>query len=139
MKTKYFLTTSDVDCLLSEAREEAKRNQWIVSIAVVDDGGHPLGQIRLDGATAFSAYMSMEKARTAAIGRRESKGFEEMINEGRTAFLSAPVLKGMLQGGVPIVVDGNVIGAVGVSGVKSECDAQIARVAIEKLLARDGL
>src|SRR5690606_40584123 len=61
MQTKSFLTVADVDTLLAAARDEARRNQWIVSIAVVDDGGHPLGQIRLDGATAFSAYMSMEK------------------------------------------------------------------------------
>src|SRR5690606_7988308 len=99
MQTKSFLTVADVDTLLAAARDEARRNQWIVSIAVVDDGGHPLGQIRLDGATAFSAYMSMEKARSAAIGRRETKGLEEMINAGRTAFLSAPLLHGMLEGG----------------------------------------
>lgn len=105
-----------------------------VSIAVVDDGGHPLGKIRLDGATAFSAYMSMEKARSAAIGRRETKGLEEMINAGRTAFLSAPLLQGMLEGGAPIKHDGLVIGAVGVSGVQSSMDAQIAHAAIAGLL-----
>lgn len=133
MKTKPFLTADDVDCLLAGAREEARSNHWIVSISVVDDGGHPLGQIRLDGATALSAYISMEKARSAAIGRKETRSFENMINEGRIAFLSAP-LNVMLEGGVPILHEGHIIGAVGVSGVQSALDAQIARAAISRLL-----
>ena len=70
----------------------------------------------------------------AALGRRESKGYEDVINQGRTAFLSAPTLEGMLEGGVPVLVDGQCIGAVGVSGVKSNEDAQIARAAIAALL-----
>lgn len=133
MKTKPFLTTEDVDCLLTGAREEARRNHWIVSISVVDDGGHPLGHIRLDGATALSAYISMEKARAAAIGRKETRHFESMINEGRIAFLSAP-LNVMLEGGVPIIHEGHIIGAVGVSGVQSALDAKIAQAAIYSLL-----
>jgi glc operon protein GlcG len=72
------------------------------------------------------------KAQTAAVGRRESKVYEDMINAGRHSFLSAP-LTGMLEGGVPIVVDGQCIGAVGVSGVKSNEDAQIARAGIAAL------
>lgn len=74
----------------------------------------------------------MEKARTAALGRRESKGYEEMVNGGRTAFLSAPLLTS-LEGGVPVVFDGQVIGAVGVSGVKSGEDALVARFAAQAL------
>ncbi|WP_085316182.1 heme-binding protein [Derxia lacustris] len=133
MQTKPVLTVSDIDKILAAARAEALANGWAVSIAVVDDGGHALGLVRLDGAAPLSAYISTEKARTAALGRRESKVYEDMINGGRTSFLSAPVLQGMLEGGVPIVIDGAVIGAVGVSGVKSNEDAQIAKAGIAAL------
>jgi glc operon protein GlcG len=134
MLTKAVLTVEDTDRILAGARAEAARNQWAVSIAVVDDGGHLLGQIRLDGAAPLSSYIAPEKARTAALGRRESKVYEDMINGGRTSFLSAPSVQGMLEGGVPVLVDGQVVGAVGVSGVKSDQDAQIARAGIAGLL-----
>jgi uncharacterized protein GlcG (DUF336 family) len=103
-----------------------------VAIAIVDDGGHLLNFTRLDGAPPISAYIAPEKARAAALGRRETKIYEDMINQGRSAFLSAP-LQGMLEGGVPIYVDGQVVGAVGVSGVKSGEDAQIARAGVAAL------
>ena len=135
MKTKAFLTADDVDAILAGARAEATANQWAVTIAVVDDGGHLLGLARLDGAAPLSAYIGPEKARTAALGRRETKVYEDMINNGRVSFLSAPVVHGMLEGGVPIVVDGQVVGAVGTSGVKSEQDAQIGRAGIAAWLA----
>lgn len=127
MKNKAVLDHSDVERILAAARAEALRNGWAVAIAVVDDGGHPLALQRLDGCAPIGAYISAEKARTAALGRRESKSYEDMINAGRTAFLSAPQLCGLLEGAVPIVVGGDVVGAVGVSGVKSDQDAQIAR------------
>ncbi|WP_460126231.1 heme-binding protein [Pseudomonas sp. S2_C03] len=126
MKSKAILGQAEVSQILAAARNEAQSNGWAVSIAIVDDGGHPLALERLDGATPSSAYIATEKARTSALGRRESKGFEDMVNGGRFAFLSAPVLT-PLEGGVPVVVDGQVIGAVGVSGVKAEQDAQVAR------------
>jgi glc operon protein GlcG len=134
MKTKAVLTVEDTDRLIAAARIEAQRNQWAVTIAVVDDGGHLLGLLRLDGAAPLSAYIATEKARTSALGRRESKAYEDMINGGRTSFLSVPVLQATLEGGVPVVVEGQVIGAVGVSGVKSDQDAQIARAGIAALL-----
>ena len=134
MKTKPFLSHDDVVTLLNGARAEAQKNQWAVTIAVVDDGGHLLGHYRLDGAAPMSARMAPAKARTAALGRRETKVYEDMINNGRTAFLSAPDLDGMLEGGVPVLVDGHVVGAVGVSGVKSTEDAQIAKAGIAALL-----
>jgi len=123
-----------VNRILEAARAEAERNQWAVSIAVVDDGGHPLALLRLDNAAPTSGYISTEKARTAALGRRESKGFEDMINGGRTAFLSAPILAGMLEGGVPVMVEGQVVGAVGVSGVKADQDAQVAKAGAAAVL-----
>ena len=132
MKHKPVLTRDDVARILDHARAEAQANHWAVTIAIVDDGGHPLALERLDGAAPVSAYIATEKARTAAMGRRPSAAYEEMINGGRTSFLSAP-LGAMLEGGVPIVVDAQVIGAVGVSGVKSSQDAQVAGAGIASL------
>ncbi len=130
MKTKVYLESADVKTILAAAEAEALKNQWAVTISVVDEGGNLLGLVRLDGAAAISSHISPAKAKTAALGRRETKVYEDIINGGRTSFLSAPVLEGMLEGGVPIVKDGNCIGAVGVSGVKSSEDAQIARAGI---------
>ena len=132
MKSKAVLSQTEVQQILKAARSEAQNNQWAVSIAIVDDGGHPLALERLDECAPISAYIATEKARTAALGRRESKGYEEMVNGGRTAFLSAPLLTS-LEGGVPILVDGQVVGAVGVSGVKAEQDAQVAKAGIAAL------
>jgi glc operon protein GlcG len=126
MLTKPVLTVAETTKILDAARAEAEKNQWAVTIAVADDGGHLLSLLRLDGCAPLGAYIAPEKARTAALGRRESKVYEDMINGGRTAFLSAP-LTATLEGGVPVIVDGQVIGAVGVSGVKADQDAQIAK------------
>ena len=133
MKNKPVLEFSDVTRIAQAAQAEAVRNQWAVCIAIVDDGGHLLHLQRLDGAGAAAATIASAKANTAALGRRESKVYEDMVNGGRVSFLSAPTLQGMLEGGVPIMVDGQCIGAVGVSGVKSSEDAQIARAGIAAL------
>jgi uncharacterized protein GlcG (DUF336 family) len=133
MKTRQSLTLDDARRIAAAAEAEARAHQWAVSIAVADDGGHLLWLQRLDGAAPISAEIAPAKARTAARGRRESKVYEDMINQGRVSFLSAPVLHGMLEGGVPILVDGDCIGAVGVSGVKSSEDAQIACAGIAAL------
>jgi glc operon protein GlcG len=132
MKTKAILSQTEVSQILAAARAEAQKNNWAVSIAVVDDGGHPLALERLDGCAPIGAYIATEKARTSALGRRESKGYEDMVNGGRSAFLSAPLLTS-LEGGVPVIVDGQVIGAVGVSGVKADQDAQVARAGADCL------
>ncbi|HVW52619.1 MULTISPECIES: heme-binding protein [unclassified Trinickia] len=134
MQTKSVLGQSEIDTIVAAARAEAQKHGWMVAIALVDDGGHPLALVRLEGASPVSAYIAIEKARTSALGRRESKAYEDMINGGRTAFLSAP-LAGTLEGGVPVVVDGQVVGAVGVSGVKSEQDAQVARAGVQSIAA----
>jgi len=127
MLAKPILSQKEVAHMLNAAKAEAQRNQWAVTISIVDDGGHPLALERLDGCAPIGAYISMDKARSAALGRRESADYETMINNGRTAFLSAPNLAGMLEGGVPVVVNGQVIGAIGVSGVKADQDAQVAK------------
>jgi glc operon protein GlcG len=132
------LTLADVDRIAMTAREEALRNEWKVSIAIVDDGGHPISLQRLDGCAPLAAYIAGEKARTAALGRRESKSYEDIINGGRTAFVSVGAITGMLEGGVPIMLDGHCVGAVGVSGVKPDQDAQVARIAASAVVALDG-
>lgn len=130
MKTKAILEFSDVRAIAAAAEAEAVKNNWAVSIAIVDDGGHLLWFQRLDGAAPISAHIAQSKARTSALGRRESKIYEDMINGGRASFLSAPMLEGMLEGAVPILKDGQCLGAVGVSGVKSSEDAQIAKAGV---------
>lgn len=133
MKSKPTLELADAKKILAAAEAEALANHWNVAIAVVDDGGQLLALERLDGTAAISAQIAPAKAHTAALGRRESRVYEEVINGGRISFLSAPGLQGMLEGGVPIMKDGQCIGAVGVSGVKSTDDAQIARAGIAAL------
>lgn len=133
MKTQPVLGLDEARSIAAAAEAEAQAHAWAVTIAVVDAGGHLLWLQRLDGAAPISAEIAPAKARTAALGRRESKVYEDMINGGRTSFLSAPALAGMLEGGVPVLVDGHCVGAVGVSGVKSSEDAQIARAGIAAL------
>lgn len=133
MKSLVALEASDVKTIAVAAEAEALKNGWAVTIAIVDAGGHLLHLQRLDGAAPISAHIAPAKAHTAALGRRESKVYEDMINGGRVSFLSAPDLQGLLEGGVPIVKDGQCLGAVGVSGVKSSEDAQIAKAGIAAL------
>jgi uncharacterized protein GlcG (DUF336 family) len=134
MKSRPTLTAEDARRIAAAAEHEALTHGWAVSIAVVDDGGHVWCLQRLDGAPPVSAQIAPAKARTAALGRRDSKVYEDMINQGRVSFLSAPALQGMLEGGVPITVEGQCVGAVGVSGVKSSEDAQIARAGIAAVM-----
>ena len=113
---------------MDAANQYAEEKGHVVAIAVCDDGGHLLGLIRRDGCQPVSSYFAQEKARTAAMGKRETLVYEEMINQGRHAFLSVPYVAMMLEGGVNIVVDGHTIGAVGVSGVKNSLSRLNSRV-----------
>lgn len=133
MQSKQVLALDDVKKIAAAAEAEARANNWAVTISIVDDGGNLLWLQRLDGAAPISASISPAKARTAALGRRETKLYEDMINNGRYSFITAPNLEGMLEGGVPIIVNGDCVGAVGVSGVKSSEDAQIAKAGIAAL------
>lgn len=135
MNTKPYLSLDEVRRMAKAAEAEAATHGWPVSLAIVDDGGHLLWFQRLDGAAPVSAHIAVSKARTSALGRRESRIYEEMINQGRASFLSAPAIDGMLEGGVPVVVEGHCLGAIGVSGVKSSEDAQIARAGVAALTA----
>ena len=134
LASKPYLTQENVQAILDAANAHAAQNNWAVTIAVCDDGGHMLGMIRRDGCAPVSAYIAQEKARTAAMGKRESRVYEELINNGRTSFLSEPHIQGMLEGGVNIEVNGFTIGAVGVSGVKSSEDASTAKAGIAAII-----
>ena len=138
MKTRPVLTHDDLRKMASACEAEALANHWAVTFAIVDDGGHLLWLQRLDGAAPSSAEIGPAKARLAALGRRETRVYEEMINNGRVSFLSGLSQAGLrgagLEGGVPIMVDGHCVGAIGVSGVKSAEDAQIAQAGIKAVL-----
>ncbi|HTN66706.1 MAG TPA: heme-binding protein [Burkholderiaceae bacterium] len=133
MQAKQILTIDEVRKIASAAEAEANAHNWAVTISIVDDGGHLLWLQRLDGAAPISADIAPAKARTAALGRRESKVYEDMINNGRVSFVTVPTLAGMLEGGVPIMAGAQCVGAVGVSGVKSSEDVQIAKAGIAAL------
>jgi glc operon protein GlcG len=135
VKSRVALEVDDVQAALEAARAEAMKNGWAVSIAVVDDGGHPLGFLRLNEAAPLTAQIAFGKARTAALSRRESKFYEDAVKSGRTAFLSVNDVT-TLEGAVPVAVAGQCIGAVGVSGVKPEQDVQIATAGVKAILAR---
>lgn len=133
MKHTMQLELADVKAIAAAAEAEALKQQWPVTIAIVDDGGHLLWLQRLDGAAPLSSHIAPAKARSAAIGRKDTKAFEDMINNGRSAFLSAPFVDGLLEGGVAIMRNGQCLGAVGVSGVKASEDAQVANAGIAAL------
>lgn len=134
MKTKHYLTADDCKKILAAAEAEAAKNNWAVCIAIVDDGGHLLTFQRFDGCPTASVAIAQGKARSAAVRRRPTKNDEDMVNNGRMSALSMPGIT-FLEGGVPIIVGGETIGAVGVSGVKSSEDAQIAQAGIDALTA----
>jgi len=133
MKTRPALTLEDCLKISAAAEAEARKNSWNVAIAILDDGGHLLHFARMDGATPANATIAVEKGRTAATSRRSSGKWEEIIKGGRTAMLKMPGIL-PVQGGVPIVADGTCVGGVGVSGVQSHQDEQIAQVGIDALL-----
>lgn len=131
MKDTKKLTLSDVKQIAAAAEAKAVEQGWNVSIAICDAGGHGLWMQRMDGAALTSAIVAPEKARTSAMTGKPSKVMEDMVNNGRYAGLDMPVT--VLEGGEPIIVNGDVIGAVGVSGVQASQDAEIARAGIAAL------
>ena len=132
MKTRSMLTLEDCKKISAAAEAEARNNNWNVCIAIFDDGGHLLHLVRMDGATPANARIALGKGRTAAETRRSTAMWEERIKGGRLAMLKMPGVT-PVQGGLPIVVDGTCIGAVGVSGVQSHEDEQIAKAGIAAL------
>lgn len=120
---------------MSASEAQAQRNGWRVVIAIVDDGGHAILLQRLDGAQTSSIDTSIQKARAAVAWKRPSRMLEESVNGGRFAFLSITQGMAVLQGGLPIEIDGQVIGAIGVSGVKAAEDEIVAQAGVDALKA----
>jgi glc operon protein GlcG len=131
MRTKPALTAADVHKMMSACRDEAAKNKWNVTIAVVDDAGFLLHLERLDGAGPMTAEVAAAKARTAAVTRRPTKAWEDMVKD-RPVFLKFPENL-PIQGGVPLMHQGDCVGAIGVSGVQSHQDEQIANAGVAAL------
>ena len=138
LPSKKTLSLEAARVALAAAEAEARRNNWRVVIAVVDEGGHTLVLVRLDGTQWSSVDTAVEKARAAVAWKRPTRLLEESVNQGRTAFVSISQGMALLQGGVPIEVEGTIIGAVGVSGVKASDDEVIALAAVNALKAALG-
>lgn len=130
--SKRVLTLSMAQEMLAAAQQEARKNGWPGAIAVVDDGGWLIAAERMDNAaTTLGAGVAMEKARTAALFKRPSADLENAVNNGRAAAITAGLV--MMEGGLPVVVDGQVIGAIGVSADTKLHDSQIARAGLSAL------
>ena len=132
MRQKPALTASDCVKMMAACKAEAQKNKWAVTIAIVDDSGAALLLERLDGAGAISAQVAMGKAQTSALTKRPSKFFEDRVKE-RPGFVTFPTPGVMFQGGVPIVHQGECVGAIGVSGVQSHEDEQVAQAGVTAL------
>jgi glc operon protein GlcG len=132
MRTKPCLTLDDCRAIASAAEAEARRNKWDVVIAILDDGAHLLYLARMDGATPANAEIAVEKARSSAMSRRSTKAWEDRVAGGRLSMLKMPVLP--VQGGLPILAGGECVGAIGVSGVQSHEDEQIAQAGVDALI-----
>jgi len=132
LSDKKVLTLDGAKKIAAAAETEARKNNWNVVIAVVDDGGHLLYLQRLDGTQTGSIEVAVQKARTAQAFKRPTKVFEDAIAGGRNALIA---LHGALplEGGLPIMVGGQLVGAIGVSGVKSTEDGQIAKAGADSL------
>lgn len=119
------LTLEGAKRILAAAEAEARKNSWTVAIAVVDEAGNLVAFQKLDDTQVGSIDIAIAKARTAARMKRPTKALEDAVAGGRTVMLAVDGLM-PLEGGVPVTVDGRIIGAVGVSGVTSQQDAQVA-------------
>ena len=133
MKTRPMLTLDDCRKISAAAEAEAKKNNWNVCIAILDDGGHLLHLARMDGASPANARIAIGKGQTAAESRRATGVWEERIKAGRTSMLGMPGIT-PVQGGLPIVAEGVCLGGIGVSGVQSHEDEQICAAGIRALI-----
>jgi len=129
MYLKNALTLPDAKAIAAAAEAEAVKNEWRVTIAVFDEGGHLLFLQRLDGASLGSVAVAQEKARTALLFKRPTKAIEEAIAGGRVVMLTLPGAT-PIEGGLPLLNKGEIIGAIGVSGVQSSQDGQIASAGV---------
>jgi uncharacterized protein GlcG (DUF336 family) len=131
MRNKPCLTLADVKKMLEACEAEAIKNRWNVAIAIVDDGAHLLGFQRMDGVGPISAEVAIGKANTSALARRPSKFFEDRVKD-RPSFVTFPAGV-LIQGALPIMHQNECVGAIGVSGVQSHEDEQIALAGLNVL------
>lgn len=134
MNNKISLTLDDAKIISAASEAEARRNNWPVVIAIVDDGGHLVHLLRLDNTQFGSVEVAIQKARAAIAFRRPTKVWEEHVADGRVRYLGLPGTL-PIEGGLPIVVKNQFVGAVGVSGVRSNEDAQIAQAGLAAVAA----
>jgi glc operon protein GlcG len=132
MRNKPALASADCHEMMAACKAEAQKNKWNVAIAIVDDSGAALLLERLDGTGAIASEVAMGKARTAALTKRPTKFFEDRVKE-RPAFVTFPTPGVMFQGGLPLIHQGECVGAIGVSGVQSHEDEQIAKAGVAAL------
>lgn len=136
LNKKPYLSLEDAQFIISACYESAnKKNYPLIAVAVCDDGGHVIALERASEVPPVSANIAMNKARTAALGRRDSRIYEEQINNGRQALLSAPDIAGLMTGGVPIILANTCVGAVGVSNLKPDQDEEVAKSGLAYFLA----
>lgn len=132
MQSKKILNLADAKKIAEAAENEAQRNKWPVIIAIVDDGGHLIYLQRLDGAQFGSIDVAIAKAHAAIAFKRPTRAWEELVNQGHVRYLGLPGSM-PLEGGLPLIVEGEIVGAIGVSGMKSNEDAQIAKAGVDAL------
>jgi uncharacterized protein GlcG (DUF336 family) len=135
MKTSFSLTLADARQIAAAAEAEAHKNGWSVVIAIVDEGGHLVLLQRLDGTQAASSEIATHKARAAALFRRPTKALEDVVASGRVAMLSLPALTAV-EGGLPLLYHGEIVGAIGVSGVQSFQDGIVAKAGADAIAER---
>jgi glc operon protein GlcG len=136
VRMKPVLTLDDAKKMLAAGEAEAIRHNWGIVIAILDDNAGLIALHRMDGARPGNPDIAIAKARTSALTQRSSKVWEDWVNGGRPSIATMPVLP--MQGGLPIIIDGQCLGSIGVSGVKSDEDELIARVAIHAVFPNAG-
>src|ERR1043165_2071898 len=132
MRNKPALTADDCHKMMAACKAEAQKHKWNVAIAIVDDSGAALLLERLDGTGSIASEVAMGKAKTAALTKRPTKFFEDRVKE-RPAFVTFPTPGVMFQGGLPLVHQGECVGAIGVSGVQSHEDEAVAQAGVAAL------
>jgi glc operon protein GlcG len=129
------LSLEDAKRMVDAGRAEAQKNGWRMAIAVVDAGGHTILLERMDGTQKQGSIIAIEKARTAVLYQRPSKAFEDVVTGGRLVVMTLPEAV-TIEGGLPVVVNGHYVGAIGVSGAKSPEDSQVAKAGLDALTAK---
>ena len=136
MNQKPYITLENAKCIILACHEFARKKDYSpVAVAVCDDGGHVIAMERGANVPPVSATIAINKARTSALGRRDSRVYEEQINKGRQALLSAPEIEALMTGGIAIVYQNMCVGAIGVSNLKPHEDEEVAKSGLASFLS----